>query len=153
MKMTTTWFDPMTTAVNGPDSTDVILDTIIFRGNRGGKKSCGGGRGYCGRQIMSSRKSREVLRHCCNDAEWGSIVVAGASIERNAVLVLELLRREEMAGKDRKAYLFPPKVAFFTRSIVLIFSRLRRNLLPASTSSYPVGIGIEQYLFVTLSQQ
>jgi len=92
--MTTTWFDAMTTAVSEPYSTDVILDTIIFRGNRGGKKSCGGGRGYCGRQIMSSRKSREELRHCCNDAVRGSIVVvvvAGASIERDGCVGVGVL--------------------------------------------------------------
>ena len=111
---------------------------------------------------MSSRKSREELRHCCNDAVRGSIVVvvvAGASIERDGCVgvgVLEgvgVVAAGRDGGKRSQGYLFPPKVAFFSRSIVLIFSRLRRNLLPASTSSYPVGIGIEQYLFVTLSQQ
>lgn len=116
--MTTTWFDAMTTAVSEPDSTDVILDTIIFRGNRGGKKSCGGGRGYCGRQIMSSRKSREELRHCCNDAVRGSIVVvvvAGASIERDGCVgvgVLEgvgVVAAGRDGGKRSQGISFPAK--------------------------------------------
>ena len=124
MKMTTTWFDPMTTAVNGPDSTDVILDTIIFRGNRGGKKSCGGGRGYCGRQIMSSRNSREELRHCCNDAVRRRRCIDRREMMKNDDAVLDVgcwsccgaggrrVNMVEMAGNSQ-AYLFPPKVAFF----------------------------------------